>query len=53
MKAKIKRFEDIDAWQKARELTKSIYKITSGGIFRVIMAFEIRSVGLQFRLCPI
>ena len=33
MKAKIERFEEIDAWQKARELTKSIYKITSDGNF--------------------
>ena len=27
--ATIQRFEDIDAWQKARELTRSIYKISS------------------------
>ena len=25
---KIERFEDLIAWQKARELTKEIYKIT-------------------------
>jgi len=25
--SKIKRFEDIDCWKKARELTKSIYSI--------------------------
>ncbi len=29
--AKIERFEDIDAWQKGRELTKIIYKITAQG----------------------
>jgi four helix bundle protein len=29
--AKIERFEDIEAWQKARELTKVIYKITDKG----------------------
>ena len=29
----IKCFEDLIAWQKARELTKAIYKITSTGIF--------------------
>ena len=29
--AKIERFEDIDAWQRGRELTKIIYKITSLG----------------------
>jgi len=28
---KINRFEDIDAWKKARELTKSIYEITDRG----------------------
>ena len=28
---KICRFEDIDAWKKARELTKKIYEITSQG----------------------
>ena len=26
-------FEDIEAWQRSRELTKSIYKITSQGTF--------------------
>jgi four helix bundle protein len=29
----INRFEDLIAWQKARELTKAIYKATSVGIF--------------------
>jgi four helix bundle protein len=29
--AKIDRFEEIEAWKKARELTKSIYGITSQG----------------------
>ena len=28
---KIERFEDIDAWKKARELTKNIYEITAKG----------------------
>ena len=28
---KIERFEDIDAWKKARELTKIIYEVTSQG----------------------
>jgi four helix bundle protein len=27
----IERFEDIDAWKKARELTKAIYEITAQG----------------------
>jgi four helix bundle protein len=30
---KIERFEDLIAWQKARELTKNIYKITKRGDF--------------------
>ena len=29
--SKIERFEDIDAWKKARELTKIIYEVTSQG----------------------
>ena len=29
--AKINRFEDIEAWKKARELTKEIYEITTQG----------------------
>ncbi len=28
--SKIRRFEDIDCWKKARELTKSIYSISLG-----------------------
>ena len=28
---KIERFEDMDAWKKARELTKAIYKVTAQG----------------------
>jgi len=31
--AKIGRFEDIEAWKKARELTREIYKISSSGSF--------------------
>jgi len=31
--ATIRRFEDIDAWQKARELTKAVYGCTAGGEF--------------------
>lgn len=31
--ASIERFEDINAWQKARELTKKIYLITNQGSF--------------------
>ncbi len=29
--SKIERFEDIEAWKKARELTRNIYEITSKG----------------------
>lgn len=31
--SKIERFEDLVAWQKARELTKKIYRITSEELF--------------------
>ncbi len=31
--ATLERFEDVDAWKKARELTKSIYQVTSTGEF--------------------
>ena len=30
---KVERFEDLIGWQKARELTKQIYSITSNGAF--------------------
>ena len=30
---KIRRFEDIEAWKRARELTRKIYEITSKGAF--------------------
>ncbi len=30
---KIERFEDIVAWQKARELVKEVYRLSSGGSF--------------------
>ncbi|MFN8009037.1 MAG: four helix bundle protein [Terriglobia bacterium] len=31
--ARIEKFEDIEAWQEARNLTKKIYALTSEGIF--------------------
>ena len=31
--ATIQRFEDIEAWQQARELTQAIYKVSSGNEF--------------------
>ena len=30
---KIKKFEDIEAWKKARELVRTIYDLSSNGIF--------------------
>jgi len=30
---KVEKFEDLVAWQKARELTKQIYEITKQGAF--------------------
>ena len=31
--ARIEKFEDIEAWQKARELTREIYRVTNQGAF--------------------
>ena len=31
--SKVERFEDLIAWQKARELTKAIYSVTADGRF--------------------
>jgi len=31
--ARLERFEDVDAWKVARELTKSVYQVTSSGEF--------------------
>ena len=31
--ATFKRFEDIDAWKKARELTREVYRVSSAGPF--------------------
>ena len=50
-KEKIERFEDLIAWQKARELTKVIYKVTGIGAFAQDYGFETRFEGLRFRLC--
>ena len=38
--AKIERFEDIEAWKKARELTKIIYELTSQG--KIAADFSLR-----------
>ncbi len=37
---KIERFEDIEAWKKARELTKVIYEVTAQG--RIATDFSLR-----------
>src|SRR6266705_4343581 len=31
--ARLERFEDVDAWKVARELTKSVYQVTAAGKF--------------------
>ena len=31
--SKIERFEDIQAWQKARNLVKEIYSVSNSGMF--------------------
>jgi four helix bundle protein len=33
MMASIEKFEDIEAWQKARELSREIYRVTNQGAF--------------------
>ena len=33
MKSKIERFEDLIAWQKARELTRAVYQVSRRGAF--------------------
>ncbi len=38
--AKIERFEDIEAWKKARELTKIIYEVTAQG--KIATDFSLR-----------
>lgn len=32
--ARIERFEDLEAWQRAREFTKAVYRLTGNGRFR-------------------
>ncbi len=38
--AKIDRFEDIEAWQKAHELTREVYRLTSQGAFAKDFGFR-------------
>lgn len=37
---KIQKFEDLIAWQKARELTKASYQLTSNGLFSKDFGFR-------------
>lgn len=47
--SRIERFEDLIAWQKARELTRSIYRISGQGAFArdFELARQIRSAALS------
>ena len=47
--ASIKRFEDIQAWQKAREPNKLIYKETGKGAFAKDYPLKTRRKDLQFQ----
>lgn len=46
-------FEDIEAWQRSRELTKSIYKLLHREHSPEILVYEIKSAKLVFRSCRI
>lgn len=49
MKKRIERFEDLIAWQKARVLTRDIYRVASQGEFArdFVMSRQIRSAALS------
>jgi hypothetical protein len=44
-----KRFEEMHAWQSARELVRLVYEITKGHDFYRILRYEIKFAGLQSR----
>ena len=44
MSEKIQRFEDLIAWQKARELTRAVYEVTQRGAFA-------KDFGLRDQIC--
>ena len=46
-------FEEIEAWQKARELTREIYEISNGVSFERILDFGNISERQPFRSCRI
>lgn len=49
---KIERFEDIQAWQKARKLNQGIYGVTNSGSFRHDFALkdQMRRAGISIML---
>ena len=53
----IGRFEDIEAWKKAREVTREIYRITSEGSFSKDYGLrdQLRraSVSVMSNTCPV
>ncbi|HEV7645151.1 MAG TPA: hypothetical protein VGO50_14500 [Pyrinomonadaceae bacterium] len=42
--ATFKKFEEIQAWQKAREITKAVYQVTNDPVFQKILVYEIKFV---------
>jgi len=50
---KVEKFEDLVAWQKARELTKQIYEITKQGAFSKDYGLcdQIRTFSKDYGLC--
>ncbi len=51
--SEVERFEDTDAWEKARVLTREIHAATSAGNFHAISGCGTRSGALMFRSCRI
>jgi len=49
----IKRFEDIEAWQLARELTCKVYAVTKNGLFAkdFCLKDQIRDAGDIVKCC--
>ena len=45
-----RRFEDLIAWQKARELTRRVYEVTENGTLRETLDYEIRYAAQWFQL---
>ncbi len=47
---KIERFEDIEAWRKARELTGQIYDVSNDGLFPFLPINSWTHKGRQIRV---